>query len=584
MTTTADLKILKKAHKRFARQEEKERDRRVAALDDLEFVYDVGKGQWPKEIRDERDADGRPCLTSNKLKKFVKQVANKERDQKLVGRVRPVDDISDPKIADIYEGLIRQIQYASTAEFIYADAGEKAAAGGVGYWRLTTKQLDDSFDQEIFIERIKNQFSVYMDEDREFCFVREKVLKEDFAGEWPDAAEESFDSNSVGDTHLWYDDDSVYIAEYWYFEKYNKEIAQVRSLVDPSLVKVVEITEDNPISSLKKQHLEIVVDSSGKQKIRKSPSVKVKVVKITGSQILERGDWAGDRIPIIKVVGDSVNIEGKEYEQSLIRGAKDPQRMYNFWISHNTEVVALAPKAPYMLKTDSIVNRPKWNSANKKNYVYLEYKGNIKPSRELPPQLSSGSASMAGFAANDIMDTVGMFESTFGERSNERTGIAIKQRASRSDFSVFHFQDNLRRAILETIKQIVYLIPRIYDTERSIRIIGIDEDVEDGRPVGAVTSINTPSEAPGILKNDLTFGKYDVIADTREWSTRRQESVEFMSAIASSMPNVAPLFVADLFKAYDLPGAKRIGDKIEANLPAIMGQQGPGNGGGTVPA
>lgn len=568
-------KFLSLARERFSTLQSAEYHNREASLEDLKFTYNIEDGQWPQEIRDERVADGRPCLTSNKLRKFVSQVANMERDQRLAGKVRPVDSKADVITAGVIEGLIRQIEYASDAETVYCETGEKAIAGGFGYWRLITEEKDDCFDQEVFIRRIKNQFSVSIDPDRKYAFIREGITNKEFEARYPDIDRSSFDSSSIGEEWaLWYEKDKTFIAEYFYMEPYDKTIAQCKVL-ETGQVLIIELTDEITPELLIQEGIRIL-----RQKTSKAE--KVKWSKITGSDILEEGDWVGKEIPIIEVEGDSFNIAGKDYKRSLIRDAKDPQRGYNFWKTHMAETVALAPKAPYIVTPQQIKGfESAWNSANKKNLPYLLYnaQGQLIPKRELPPQVPTGAAQMLQIEAGDIQDTIGKYEASFGERSNERTGVAIKQRANRSDFATYHFPDNFRRAIIKTIRQLVDVVPKIYDTERAERIIG-----EDGKDEIVTINQTVFDDKTGKTKiiNDLSYGKYDAVADVRMWSTRRQEEVENLTAFAQGAPNIAPLLLPMIAENSDWPGAQELKKLVDKYLPALMGIEQPAEAGQTT--
>ncbi|MFZ5989432.1 MAG: portal protein [Bacillota bacterium] len=560
--------FLRIARDRFKKILTAEYDIRNAALEDLKFVYNVDNGQWPSLIRQEREEDNRPCLTSNKLRKYVAQVANRERDQRLAGRVRPVDDKADIQTAKIIEGMIRQIEYASIADEIYVNAGEQAIAGGFGYWRIVTEEADDSFDQEIFIRPIENQFSVYLDPRKNYAFIREGMSRDDFKFLYPDAEVMDFPLTGVGEDYsLWYEQDKVFIAEYFYKEVYEKTIAECFD-IETGRIVILELTETLTPETLADNNFKII-----RQEIKKAK--RVKWAKITGNDVLEEGIWVGKEIPIIEVLGDKINIEGKQYKRSLIRDGKDPQRTYNFWLTHMTETVALTPKSPYIVTPQEIKGFEKmWNEANKKNYPYLLYnpQGNRIPERQIPSQIPTGAAQMLQISAGDIQDTIGMYDASFGERSNERTGIAIRSRAQRSDFGTYHFPDNFRRAIIETTRQLIYIIPKIYDTERQIRILG-EEGIEDIVTINKVVlDIATGRK---IIYNDITVGKYDVVADVRIFSTRRQEAAEMMTTTMQAAPNIAPLIMDLIFQYNDWPGAEEIAKRIKQFLPALLGIKTP---------
>lgn len=576
---TDDDELHLKALEQFSNLEEADNHNRIDMLDDLKFVYNVEEGQWSQSVRNDRTADGRPCLTSNKLRKHVAQVANRERDQRISAKVFPVDDNADPKTAEIITSLIRQIEFASNADEIYTTAGEFAIAGGTGYWRIVTKELSDAFEQEVFIQSIDNPFSVHLDQERNYGFIRQVMTHDEFNNKYPDAnINDDFDYTSIGEDYtLWYENDKIFVAEYFYKVIETIEIAEV---INP-------FTQESIIIEFNDKVTREQIESLGYQIVRtkKKEATKVKWAKLSGHTVLEKGDWVGNEIPIIEVKGDHVNIAGKVYRRSLIRDAKDPQRMYNYSLTHNTEVVQLQPKAPYMVTAKQIKgHEDMWNRANTKNdpYIIFNGKANDKPRREIPPQPANGSTTLMQFANDDIMDTTGQREASFGEKSNERTGVAIQQRANRSDFSTFHFPDNFRRAIMETARQLTYIIPKIYDTQRTIRITG-----EEGSQAMVIINQAFPDPLnPGkkIIINDISYGKYDVVEGTKIWSTRRQEQEAGMVQIASSSPDIALLLLPDIAKSQDWPGHEKLAARIEQFIGQRQGGQQQPPQGSQLPA
>lgn len=577
MATEKD-KIHMLALERFRILESSDHHNRIAQLDDLKFVFNQEEGQWPVGEREKRINKNRPCLTSNKLGLHVAQVANRERDQRISGKVRPVDDKADPLTAEIISGIIRQIEYASDADRIYTEAGMFAIASGSGYWRITTEELPDSFDQEIFIRRIENPFSVHLDPKRNYAFVREAMSKDMFNEKYPKfRKDDDFDVSSTGDDYtLWFENDKIFVAEYFYKVIEKIEIAEIINPLTQQ-VMVQELSEKVTKGQLESLGYKI-------RRTKKKKAYKVKWAKLSGHDVLEQGDWVGKDIPIIELPGKHVNIGGKLYKMSLIRDAKDPQRMYNVALSHNTEVVMVQPKAPYLVTKNQIGdNAAMWNRANEENFPYLIYEGKPgdKPRRELPPQISPGATALMQFSQEDIKDCTGLREASFGEKSNERTGVAIKSRANRSDFSTFEYVDNYRRAVEDTVKQLIDIIPKVVDTERAQRITG-----EDGAEMLVIVNqsiVDPLNPGESIMINDLSFGKYDIVRDTKVWSTRRQEQEEGMVAIASGSPQMGAILLPEIAKVQDWPNARELAEKIEQNLQALMGNRQPPGGGNTNP-
>jgi hypothetical protein len=555
-----DKELLDLARERYDSLQTEQNTYRQDSLEDIKFTYNIEDGQWDAKDREDRNQKRRPCLTHNKLRKFVAQVANQERDNRIALKAKGIDDLSDPIIADIYTGYMHSIEYQSKADIIYAEAGEQALAGGFGYWRILTKYTDDSFNQDIYIEHIENPFSVYLDPKRNYGFIRKPLKKKEFEKQYPKAQPIDFDLQSVGEEYeLWYEDDKIFIAEYFYKEPYERTLAEVIKEGDiDGHPEVVELTD--------KLTPEILVANGFKiLRTRKADSHKVKWCKISGHEVLEREDWAGKEIPIIEVEGDHINISGKVYKRSLIRDGKDPQRMYNYWLTSLTEKVALAPKAPYLLTTEQVKGHQKqWDDANVENYPYLLYNPSSAgvPKRAEPPNIDSGAMAMLNIGDRDISDGLGMYESSFGQKSNERTGKAIIARSSRSDMGIYHFPDNLRRAILETGRQLIDIIPKIVDTQRLLRI----RDYEGAESLMEVNQVIVDDDGNSMILNDLSAGKYDIESDVRIWSTRREETAIAMRETMQYAPEIAPLIVDLVFKYSDLPGAQEIEERVKQYL------------------
>jgi len=207
---SAQDKILQLARERFKIVHTAEFDIRLAALEDMRFAYNIEEGQWDAETRAERLKDKRPCLTMNKLRKFLSVVANRERENRVAVKVKPVDDQGDVGTAATFEDIVRMIEYQSGADVIYAETGEQAAAGGFGYWRILAEFTQDSFDQEVFIRGIENPFSVFMDPRRQYCFIRDGMTRAEFKAQYPDTPLTDWDQSGVGEEYtLWYEPDKV---------------------------------------------------------------------------------------------------------------------------------------------------------------------------------------------------------------------------------------------------------------------------------------------------------------------------------------------------------------------------------------
>lgn len=265
-----------------------------------------------------------------------------------------------------------------------------------------------------------------------------------------------------------------------------------------------------------------------------------------------------------------IDIEGKRVLEGIVRHAKDPQRMYNFWATSETETIALAPKAPWIGAEGQFEgHKAKWNTANTKNHPYLEYKpisltGQLMP----PPQRLVFEPAVQAIsharmlASEDLKATTGVYDAALGNRSNENSGIAIQRRANQAQTSNFHFIDNLSKSIRHAGRILVDVIPKYYDGARAIRILGEDDKEE-------VIRINQEFERKGELVNySFSVGKYDVAVSTGpSYQTKRQESAAALLELSTKVPQLMNVAPDVLIKALDIPDADVLAERMKKTLP-----------------
>jgi len=556
-------------------------------IDDLRFYAGSPDNhwQWPADVLATRGAvqgqtiNARPTLTINKLPQHVRQVTNDMRQNRPGAKVIPVDDNADVEVANIFNGMIRHIEYISDADVAYDTACENQVSYGEGYITLMTEYCDENtFDQDIKIGRIRNSFSVYMDPliqdptgaDAKYCFITEDLTKAEYERQYPDAAPIStLQSLGVGDQSIsnWLNEDTVRIASYYYID-YDK----TKLNLYPGNQSAFEGTPED----------KMLKDMFGKPvKSRMSERPRVMYCKINGYEILEQKEWAGKWIPVIRVVGNEFEVDGRIYISGLVRNAKDAQRMYNYWVSQEAEMLALAPKAPFIGYGGQFEGyEDKWKTANTNNWPYLEVNPDVTdgqgavlplPQRAQPPMASTGLLQAKAGASEDIKSTTGQYNASLGMGSNERSGKAILARQREGDVGTFHYGDNLTRAVRHVARQLVDLIPKIYDTQRIARIIGEDGETK-------MVKINPDQPQPvnkivneqGIVIEKIYnpgVGKYDVVATTGPgYATKRQEALEAMAQLLQGNPQLWQV-AGDLFvKNMDWPGAQEMSKRFAKTI------------------
>ena len=560
-------------------------------IDDLKFYAGSPDNhwQWPADVLATRGAvqgqtiNARPCLTVNKLPQHVRQVTNDQRQNRPSGKVIPADDHADVEVAEIFNGMVRHIEYISDADVAYDTACENQVSYGEGYIRILTEYCDENtFDQDIKIGRVRNSFSVYMDPtiqdptgaDAKWCFVTEDISRDDYERMYPDSAPiTTLQTLGVGDQNLsqWLTEDTIRVADYYYLD-YDRATLNLY----PGNVTAFEGTpEDKQLKAI-----------YGKPKrSRESDRVKIKYCKINGYEILEERDWAGKYIPVVRIVGNEFEVDGRLYVSGLVRNAKDAQRMYNYWVSQEAEMLALAPKAPFIGYGGQFEGyENQWKTANTQNWPYLEVNPDVTdgagsilplPQRAQPPMASSGLLQAKAGASEDIKASTGQYNASLGMGSNERSGKAILARQREGDVGTYHYGDNLARGVRHIVRQLVDLIPKIYDTQRVARIIGVDGETK-------MVKIDPSQQEPvkKIMQDDIVIdkiynpnvGKYDVVVATGPgYATKRQEALEAMAQLLQGNPSLWAV-AGDLFvKNMDWPGAQEMAKRFAKTIdPKLM--------------
>ena len=538
---------------------------RSEALEDLKFA---AGDQWPTEIQNSRNLEARPCLTINKIDPYIRQVTNQQRQARPRIKVHGTNTSSNEKLAEILTGVIRHIEVNSDADQAYDTAFDYSVRMGWGYFRVVTNYIrDDSFDQEIYIRPIDNPFTVYFDpnsilpdgSDADRCLITTVIEKKIFQEMYPNAELGSFTYRGTGDDSAeWIMKDDIRIAEYFYTERKAAKLVQLSDgtsvykdeLPDQAILAMAGITIVSERDSMRKQ---------------------IKWCKLTAMEVLEERDWPGKYIPIVPVYGQQLVIESKRKKYGLVRNAKDPQRMLNFWQTSITESVALAPKAKWLMaEGQDEGHEMEWASANIKSSPVLRYKQKDiegvpaqPPTRLQPEPPPAGILAASASINNDLQAVLGIFDPNQNPTGN-LSGKAINGQQQQIDLTNFHYFDNLTRSIRYAGKILLDLIPKIYDHERVMRIIGYDN-----QPELVVLNQRTVDDA-GVTKilNDVTVGEYDVVMETGPgYNSKRQEAVANMMPLLAASPDLMKVAGDLIFRNMDFPGADIIADRLAASNP-----------------
>ncbi len=591
---TGDEKILAEAKRRFRRCETWEGTARRRFLQDVKFVNGDAYNhyQWPDEVRAERDGAERPCLTINKTRQHCLQIINDARQNKTSIKIKPVGDDASYDAAQVYEGLVRRIEYLSNADAIYSLATTHQVQGGIGYWRVVADYAGpDSFDQEIYLKPVVDPLTVYLDpdiqaadgSDARFGIVFRRMPRDEFRLAYPELADRG-SPPALGNEEAWTDEDQIMVAEYFRKSSEDDRLVAYGDPAGGGGLKTARLSEIKPLG---KAAVKAVLDDPA-TKVRDITEPRVEWFKIVGEEIVERRDWPGSYIPIVRVVGEETVIDGELDRKGHVRALIDPQRMYNYNASAEVEFGALQGKSPYLAPAQAIEGHETyWETANTVNHSVLPWNhkdddGSPIPAPERAQPPGSAPAFLDGMqaAAQDMQLVSGQYQAQMGAPSNEQTGVAIQQRQRQGDNATYHYIDNLAQAIRYTGKIIIDLAPKIYDTPRLLKILQ-----EDGTELHIKVDPSAPQAhaqveaAQGAMIAAVfnpRLGQYEVQADVGPaFATRRQEAFNALSQIATQNPTLMNVIGDLVLKAADFPLAEEAAERLRNMAPPQALGQGP---------
>lgn len=605
---SGDDALLYVMRKRWARSMSAEGENRKRWDTDTNFLVADDQGQWDGAVKGARVLEGRPVLQFNLLPKFFFQIANEIRQNSPGFSAKPEQGEATPEAATILEGMLRHINNRSMGDEARHTACDQAIAGGFGYYGITTQycfedlgklelpepdtgdggegggedaedgeappaialtpeQERDLFQQEIRIRHIPNALSCHDDpeaklpdhSDRRFFFIEDLISKEDFAERYPEAALTQYQADAKGDDFAgWWTADDIRVVEYWWVEETWRT---VKGRTGPK----------------------------GQERTRRIAKRQVKWAICTAKEKLEGGDWAGLYIPFIKVVGWKMNLKGKTHLEGLTHQAIDPQVGYNYMRTAQVERVGLQALSPWLLaEGQEKGHENQWQQANSVTLPYLLYKPTASgdqpappPQRQMPPPPPGDVIAAAEASKADVYDGMRMSPPAVGQMSNTPTLGQEKLRMLESDQGNYHFIQSLKTAIGFEGRIIKDLIPKVYDTEQKVRILGEDgsarmvtlnPQVLPGAKRQAVTVSQESDGARGIRKEeafDLGVGSYDVVVQMGPAFSTQQDAAkaDMMELIKAGGPTAMMLLAPFWARMSNLKERETIAEMLEALYP-----------------
>lgn len=546
--------------------------------------------QWPTAIKQRMDARRRPAMTLNLTRPAVKLVANTMLQNRPALRAVPKDSFSDIDTANVIGGLFRHTEHISRADIAYKEAIMPQCRNGRGFWRLDIRYPSPTtFDEDIFIDPVKDPFSVYVGParrpdglDRERAFIAYDLTPDQYRRAFGDSVTAKSLNNftSIGNKIKgWASKDHIRIAEYF-----------VRKTRPDTLYR----TEAGAVfleSMIPESQLDLIDDPSNPLQLTDSRETEIPYVQIylaNGQEILESREWPGMYIPIVEILGDEIIIDGKRDLVGMVYDTMDAQRQFNYHRSRMTEAIALAPLSTWVIAEGQDENNPQeWQEANFDPKAVLRYKpvaigGQPAPPphrQETNPAIQSLVIASSQYR-NDFDITSGVHPAALGRESNEVSGAAIDARRTQTMTGHFGLANNVTIGMTTTGLMLLDLYPKVYKERTVLRILGDDGTADNiqvsSQVFGAGGSVPPAKEErkdqSGVQTiYNLNVGTYDAAVTVGpDYMTRRQESFDLMTKLINSFPNLFPIVGDLLLMDFDSPRSQEMARRLKAMLPSDL--------------
>lgn len=541
-----------------------------AMIEDFNFM--TGK-QWDKTAEARRHANKKPVLTINRLPAFVAQIVGNRLLNQTTVEVLP-DRGGTKDVAKLRQGLIRGIEKRSRANDAYDTALTHSLIGGLGNFAIEADYADyDVFEQDLKVRRIADPTAVTWDhlsveptgQDARHVFVEERMSRKEFDNKYPDKTPASFGGETQYIQQLtangWFTHDSVRVVEYW----------QMRE--KPRLIILNKMTgETNDVTDIMTEEEAVQYAApkpGGGLYMRWANRPYAEMYLMTALNILE-GPYRLNcsRVPVFRVPGWELMIGDDRHRFGMVRFAKDPQRIHNYWRSVIVEKLMQAPRAKWIASKEAVKGYENmWRRSNMTDDALLIWNGESgeRPEEVKPVQIEPALIQEAQAAVQDLRDVLNMHEAAMGMMGNEVSGKALDRRMRISELGSVIYFSNLDKAIEEGGRVMNELIPDFYDTARQVMIVGDDDR--------AVTALINQDD--GI--SDIGIGKYATTITTGpSYTTKRVEAVESMMALTNAMPQAMAPALDLLVENMDWPGAADIAKRLRATLPPQVIMSNPG--------
>lgn len=562
--------VWERAMSRFDEVALPEQDLRFEALEDRAFVTLTG-AQWEGVFGEQFENSPRPEI--DKITKSLEKIETDFRENRLTVEYLPANDEADEDTAETLNGMHRADSHYFKAQQARDNAFKEAIRGGFGAWRLTTDYADPT-DPDDEAQRVNPGLTIkdadqcvyfydgdmYDRSDALAAFVLTADLRSIAEKKWGKENTDPWPANRWPFQFVWQLPDLVLRADYY----------EIEDVGDTRIILTNDVSGEELRfykSEIEASEISDFVAKGWKRRTRKVNRKRVHKYIMNGTKVLKDcGYVSGDAIPIVPVYGRLDWINGVAVFRGHVRKRKDRQRIYNSRVAKLVETDSISPREVPIFDPEQISPEManEWARANIDRLPFLRAMALRNPDGTIasvgpigkvePPQVQPATAALLQIAGQDLTDEDENADEVKANVSADAMDIA----ASRVDAKSGIYLDNMRQSVQREAE--IYLgMAREVNFEEGRKVETLTMDGQDG-----TATLQEPvldENKVYRIRNDLSRGKYKVVADVQEsTTTKRQKTVRQNMEIAG--------IAKDLQGTQDLAAA--------ALLNAVMNQDGEG--------
>lgn len=514
-------------------------------------------------------------LTFNKIAPLVNHLLGEQRQNTPALQVDPSSTVP-ATTAEVRAALVKDISLGSDAKVVYQTAFQQAALGGFSAFLVYNDYDNDyNFEQIIKYKWFKDPTRCYWDVSAEdicktdglYCGYRTSFSRERFKKLYGVDVERSIGSEGgyYNSTEGFWNDDQIMIIDH--FERKYKKV-KIHQLSNNESITTDEL---NQLEKIKIDDVEFILFGNEPVTIirdRMTYRYTIEHTKFAGDYILEKNEFPCDILPLVFVDQNSYyDKNGRQVCRPLVKDARDAQRLLNFIGTQSAYLLKIARNDQFLVSKNNVKGadtRQIWTDPTvvQGALVYDESPNGNKPEKLKPSEISQSLMLMYDKAERDIHTTLGMYDTQIGDNGNEISGAAIDARSKRGSYNNFVTFDALNRAIAESGRITNKMIPRVYDTERLIKLYMPDSGLRD-------VYLNRPKDDYGMeIENDMTEGEYKIrLQPGPSYEGQKMEGLQSLEMIFKNDPRTFNLF-ADLYADnLPLPNNIEIRNRLKTIVP-----------------